>query len=209
MSDLSTQTSPLRLGSYGLNGQKQKRISSITPRKFSRFFTPRSQGSLASSPCRRTLFDITPSANNQNRTQSSPSRPSKNLSGQGSSPTSFTRDLKRRKLQHNPSNSPEPSSYTQRQLGISALNSEYKSGEEDSDVVTPMISQIPDKILDECLGQFPPRRSVKPVIPFESRGLAGGLLSLSLGSTSLSRRHHLANHISGELMVCAARTGLI
>src|ERR1700710_2194303 len=63
---VSTQlpaVSPPQLPSSGNEGRKERRNPSITPRKFNRFFTPRSRsqshGSVQLSSARQALLDIT------------------------------------------------------------------------------------------------------------------------------------------------------
>ena len=106
---LKYHSSSQETASHSLDGRKEKRQPSITPRKFNRFFTPRSHGSLPIKLPRGALEDITSPANNRNGTQSSPIRPFSNGNGVENSPTTFTREMKRRKLLHTPSPSPDDS----------------------------------------------------------------------------------------------------
>lgn len=81
-------SSPLRLTASSFvdaaGGSKERRQPSITPRKFRRFFTPRSRVSADPSAARRALRDLTARALNRNQNQSGQSSPI------GSSPFNFS-----------------------------------------------------------------------------------------------------------------------
>lgn len=87
-------SSPPRSGHF-----KEKKAPSITPRRFTRFFTPRSNGSSTKSS-RRLLFDVGSATNARSPAQSSPLKPFSPANGQENTPPPFTRDLKRRKVAH-------------------------------------------------------------------------------------------------------------
>ncbi|KAH8600067.1 WD40-repeat-containing domain protein [Bisporella sp. PMI_857] len=87
---------------------KPKGIPSITPRKFTRFFTPRSQA-MSTSSSRVALENITSrDSSNRNSRDSSTSRGfGGSLPGQENDSSGFPRGLKRRKLYHTPESSRE------------------------------------------------------------------------------------------------------
>ncbi|KAK3359965.1 WD40-repeat-containing domain protein [Lasiosphaeria hispida] len=86
---------------------KERRNPSITPRKFQRFFTPRSRVSSQPSAARRALRDLAGPALNRCQTPSSPLKPISEDNGLDDLPT--LRVVKRRKVQHS---TPDRSSYT-------------------------------------------------------------------------------------------------
>lgn len=199
-------TSPERASS------KEKRQPSITPRKFTRFFTPRSHGPSASGSSRRVLFDVTAPANNRNGIQSSPIRSAYDVCGQENSPVSFTREMKRRKLLHTPNSSPEPS-ITEKGSPCDIQNTshgeEVVQGQdmpeslftEDFEKSTCEPSTYPDYNCDlpsSIITEEPSTKAfVLPIRSIGSRGLAGSLLRMRLGSNS-SRRRTESYPISGE-----------
>jgi len=184
---------------YTDNGSsKEKRPPSITPRKFTRFFTPRSHGSSATRSSRRALFDVTTPANNRNGIQSSPIRAFSSIGGQENSPTSFTREMKRRKLLHTPSSSSDSSNSEKSSLSTDTHTIHHEQAQEmlktlhseNSEESICKLSTYPDYCNDaqnstttEELGARGPIRSIV------SRGLAGTLLRMRLGSNIPHRRY--------------------
>jgi len=165
---------------YRLDGRKEKRQPSITPRKFNRFFTPRLHGRLTIKLPRGALEDITAPANNRNGTQSGPIRPFSNGRGVENSPTTFTREMKRRKLLHTPSPSPDDSS-SEKEYLFDQRNVFEDSFPDDHDNLHTSEST------ESSLGglqklELPPLNSAKNIRQLKSRGLAGQLLQLSLSS---------------------------
>lgn len=82
---------------------KERRNPSITPRKFQRFFTPRSRVSSMPSAVRRALRDLTAPALNRSQTPSSPLKPVSEDSGHDDLPLPCLQDDhrgKRRKMLH-------------------------------------------------------------------------------------------------------------
>src|SRR3569833_486927 len=101
-------SSPPRLPSSSRNN-KERRQPPITPRKFRRFFTPRSRVSPRPSAARKALHDLTAHALNRAQTPSSPLKALLDpYDGSGPSFPSETppRRQKRRKLHHTPDPSP-------------------------------------------------------------------------------------------------------
>jgi len=193
------QSPTIRDGNGGKEGLKEKRLPSVTPRKFRRFFTPRSLDSVASSS-RTALENITSrDASTRNISHSGPLRAFKDLQGQENSPASFARGLKRRKLYHTPEQSPENSDaentkypdrgymvgadadicYTNQNIPSSPCERALKSsnvmeGEEEQE-------EIPREIV-----KAPP----KPIRRIETGGLSAQLLQLRIGGSSTP--HHLS-----------------
>ena len=83
---------------------KERRNPSITPRKFRRFFTPRSRVPSNPSAARRALHDLGAPALNRCQTPSSPLKPISEEAGLDGLPslTDARRKSKRRKTQHTP-----------------------------------------------------------------------------------------------------------
>ncbi|KAK4449130.1 WD40-repeat-containing domain protein [Podospora aff. communis PSN243] len=86
---------------------KERRNPSITPRKFQRFFTPRSRVSSQPSAARRALRDLAGPALNRCQTPSSPLKPISEENAVNDEPVSY-RGAKRRKVQHTPDRSQCP-----------------------------------------------------------------------------------------------------
>ncbi|KAL2075297.1 hypothetical protein VTL71DRAFT_240 [Oculimacula yallundae] len=168
---------------------KERRAPSVTPRKFTRFFAPRSShGSLPNTRSRKALIDIAaPNAINR-YTQSSPLQPFRDINGQESSPLGFTRESKRRKVFHTPE-LPDG-----KELGYVGAHDEESNTagllsspceravrdlhfiEEDDETM----SEVED-------GELHPTEPVKQIVRLQHRGLAGQLLHRSIGT---STRHY-------------------
>ncbi|OBT56087.1 hypothetical protein VE04_04161, partial [Pseudogymnoascus sp. 24MN13] len=190
----------------GESSSKEKRLTSITPRKFTRFFTPRSHGPSAAGSSRRILFDVTAPANNRRGVQSSPIRPLNTIADQENSPISFTRDMKRRKLLHTPEptlsekNSPCDDPFSSH---VGDMTPEYgfssSFAAEGFERSTCELSTHPDYDDDapRCTISEEPSigRYALPVRRAASRGLAGNLLRSRHGSIP-SRRHDTSSPIS-------------
>lgn len=185
---------------------KEKRLTSITPRKFTRFFTPRSHGPSAAGSSRRILFDLTAPANNRRGIQSSPIRPLNTTADQENSPISFTRDMKRRKLLHTPEptltekGSPCDDPFRSYVGDITAEYGFFSSFAADgSEISTCELPVHPDCNDDSprCTISEEPTmgRYTLPIRRSASRGLAGNLLRSWHGSIP-SRRHDTSSPIS-------------
>ena len=183
---------------YGRDGRKERRNPSITPRKFTKFFTPRSQASTNPTYARQVLNDITAPSNNRPGVLSSPIRfTSRSRAEKEDNLSTFPRDLKRRKLLHTPEPTPERTYPDTKEHGFKALEDE---DEDDDDF--PNIQSSPceraahlnrieeeDKMENnEYVYQEPLRR----IIPIGRRGLGGKLLeSMSGLPTRNWRQHHV------------------
>ncbi|RYP12044.1 hypothetical protein DL765_007504 [Monosporascus sp. GIB2] len=194
--DNSKLLSPPRVS----NG-KEKRNPSITPRKFRRFFTPRSRVSSHVSPARKALQDLAGPALNQRYQTPAPSSPLKPLSGEqfeDDYPDRHDdRSAKRRKVQHHtpesspcrpallsgldtPKSSPCNGPMRKRVLlsPIRSLNSsqELLESEEDGS--------------DDDLITGP--QPVKRITPLTGRGLAGQLMQRQSGSMPRAGRSYMS-----------------
>ena len=182
---------------YGQDGRKERRNPSVTPRKFNRFFTPRSHGSLQLTDARQALHDITTS---RNETQSSPLRPFKCISGQENGTTVFTRDPKRRKVVHTFESSPGHD--------LSNLKSPDKPStpvqnggciEEDLHHIQSSPCDRISEFVDEDEQHQQPA-PLKRITPFEERGLGAQLLQLSIGTSTRPRRQHHVYPVNGTVI---------
>ncbi|OBT99960.1 hypothetical protein VE01_01960 [Pseudogymnoascus verrucosus] len=190
----------------GESSSKEKRLTSITPRKFTRFFTPRSHGPSAAGSSRRILFDVTAPANNRRGVQSSPIRPLNTIADQENSPISFTRDMKRRKLLHTPEptlsekNSPCDDPFSSH---VGDMTPEYgyfssfaAEGFERSTCELSTHLDYDDDAPRCTISEEPSiGRYALPIRRAASRGLAGNLLRSRHGSIP-SRRHDTSSPIS-------------
>ncbi|KAI0866247.1 WD40-repeat-containing domain protein [Xylaria cubensis] len=159
---------------------KERKDPSITPRKFKRFFTPRSRVPSQLSPARKALRDLTAPAVNQRYQTPAPSSPLKplfeeDLDGEDLEFPSC-RTSKRRKIRHTPESSPvqSPPLRTSHGLGFGLLSptrSLFSSQE---------ICESNDEYSDDDLStpSHPPKR----LLSLPSRGLAGQLAQRELGS---------------------------
>lgn len=200
--EMSPSTQPestiTRIENGGKEGGKEKRLPSVTPRKFNRFFTPRSQGTMPLTS-RTALENITSrDASTRNISQSGPLRPFKDLVGQENSPASFARGLKRRKLYHTPEQSPENSDgenskYKDRGLMIGADADVYHSDQnipsspcERALKSTNLTGEEEEQKIPGEIVRAPP----KPIRRIETGGLSAQLLQLRIGASPT--HHHLS-----------------
>ncbi len=193
------RTSPQRSPPHTLSSKKEKRQPSVTPRKFTRFFTPRSHGPFAASSSRRALNDITAPARNRNGIQSSPLPPVNGFGGQENSQIAFTRDMKRRKLLHTPSPSPEDSSPEKSSKFSRPCDFHGEGVEEYSDIYT---SPYQPNTEERCNKEHKQARSItcppaRRIQQLEARGLAGRLVQLSLGYSGRSTRQRFSKPAAG------------
>ncbi|KAF7531910.1 hypothetical protein G7054_g8419 [Neopestalotiopsis clavispora] len=198
-----TPTSPIRKDTRLLspprrNNGKERRNPSITPRKFRRFFTPRTGVSshLASghiSPARKALRDLAAPTLNHRLQTPAPSSPLKASSEYGQDDqdeNTIENDLraKRRKLQHTPESSPFQPLHLEPLLPLTS--------EKPSVLLSPIQSihssqtTLPDLDESDCedLDQKPIRR----LAPISSRGFAGQLLQRGLGGRPCAGRSYMS-----------------
>lgn len=178
---------------------KEKRKPSITPRKFQRFFTPRSRVSSTPSAARRALRDLAGPSINRGQT---PSSPLKAISEENRyddllpSLQDAQRVSKRRKTQHTPDQAahchlPSP-------LNTSSAIQENPSSRPRlrSPIKTTRSSRV-DSILDEGAyddndeeedGLPTEPRELKRIVPLARRGFQGQLLQRMTGLSLASNR---------------------
>jgi hypothetical protein len=208
LSSQLSNLSPPRPSIYGPNGRKERRQPSITPRKFNRFFTPRSLGSRSVSSARHALHEIAAPALNRNVTQSSPLRPFRNIGDQENTPTAFPRGLKRRKTIHTPEPTPEHaySSSKELELGLMPLVEGKRLKPDDVDQIpsspcariTRGVDDAEEGGEEGCGASYAP---LNRIIPLSSRSLGGQLLNRTLGRLTRSRRQHHVYPVNGEFLL--------
>lgn len=177
--------------------RRERRDPSITPRKFRRFFTPRSlEGPQLRS---RMIFnDITAPALNRN-TMSSPLRPSRGPAIE-SSPVEFTRDLKRRKIFHTPETSPEKLGLNKEHGFVGMHNSELREGAIPS---SPCARFEPeDMSIDEEGEEEVPPKPVQRIVRSKDRGLASQFLGMKLNCSPHSGRLRSEYPVNGMCIMC-------
>jgi hypothetical protein len=192
--------SPHRSQTYHHNVPKEKRQPSITPRKFRRFFSPRSHD-LPCSSSRRALEDITGPANNRNDTSSSPLRHASHDTGHEGNPMVFTRELKRRKLLHTPSPFPQESSLEKSPLP-SQNHTVDSDGLECSSQSTSSACSTSERPLSRHQNQgitstIPATTRIKQL---DSRSIGGSLAGLNIGSRGRAKRHHFSYPVAGQYL---------
>lgn len=182
-------SSPPRPASYEPNGRKERRDPSVTPRKFRRFFTPRSHGFQSSS--RHALYEMSGTALNR-PALSSPARPFQSLNGQDSSPVGFSRELKRRKLIHTPETSPDRTS-KRRSLGNEGDSNVDVTLSSPCQRAAPNMSYIDEEEEDTEVEEDQPdieRVPVRRITSLIGRGTGGKILNRSLGGIPRGRQRY-------------------
>ena len=186
-------SSPPRPSTYKPNGRKERRDPSVTPRKFRRFFTPRTTGNIHISSARQALHEITGNPTlNHHITQSSPLRPFRNLGTLESSPVQIQRQYKRRKLFHTPEPSPEHGPKEHGFLGV------YEGNNDENVPSSPCQRAVLDMehIEEEAEPEEVPREPLKRIKKLSDRGISGQMLNMRISSSSRSRRQHYEYPVS-------------
>ncbi|KAI1191996.1 WD40-repeat-containing domain protein [Nemania serpens] len=173
---------------------KERKDPSITPRKFKRFFTPRSRVPSQLSPARRALRDLgAPSVNRRYQTPA-PSSPLKSLFEEEPEddelPPMSCRVSKRRKILHTPESSPVRSLSLGPSYGLEAgllspiqsLNSSQELCESNH------VYSDDDEYDDLATPTHPP----KPLLSLPCRGLAGQLAQRELGGLPRAGRAYMS-----------------
>ncbi|KAI0157894.1 WD40 repeat-like protein [Hypoxylon sp. FL1284] len=190
-------SSPNLLSPPRPSSSKEKRNPSITPRKFRRFFAPRSRVPSRISPARKALQDLAaPDLNNRYLTPA-PSSPLMPPNSEGFVPdenlldSPSARRSKRRKFNHTPESSPcrpsvsfdlPPSNNDGPKL-LSPIRS-LRSSQEKMDL---------DEDESEEEIELPPQPTpVKRITPITSRGLATRLSQREYGSMPRARRSYMS-----------------
>ncbi|KAL3423351.1 WD domain-containing protein [Phlyctema vagabunda] len=138
---------------------------------------------------RQALFDITGPTNNRNGTQSSPLYPPSDDTNQDASPTTFPRELKRRKLLHISGGNHSRKNSSFHNTGSTQASSQQEEEYPDipSSPCERVVRYISIREEDE-----EPHKAVAPlqrIIPLEHRGVGGERLQVAQGSVRSSRLH--------------------
>lgn len=194
-----TQTPPPQATS----SRREKRKPSVTPRKFKRFFTPRSLESTGISSPRHALHETNGIANRRSIHQRSPVRHPRPLFGQENVRTPSTRDSKRRKIYHTPDSSPVPPHVANMQLP--AVMEDVRSGEEDQNMPSSPCERVHQDFTGIPGEPFLPEqileKPVKPIVKMEQRGLSAHLLQMRINDTETSRPKHLSFPVNGTFFL--------
>ncbi len=180
---------------------KERRNPSITPRKFKRFFTPRSRVSSEPSAARRALRDLAAPALNRCLTPSSPLRPISEFSAYqvpSQSPDGLSqRSSKRRKFRHTPEPMPEqlPTPFDTSPVGFrtpdshhrlrSPMDSSFQASQSSQDGADVDEVDSEEDLLEDS-------RSLRRPVPLYQRGLAGHLAHRMTGSAPRNGRQSLS-----------------
>lgn len=180
---------------------KERRNPSITPRKFKRFFTPRSRVSSEPSAARRALRDLAAPALNRCLTPSSPLRRISEFSAYQELPQSpdgiSQRSSKRRKFRHTPEPTPEqlPTPFSTSPAGFRTPDSHHRLRSPiDSSFQASQSSQDTADVdeVDSEEDLFEDSRSPRRLVPLHQRGLGGHLAHRMTGSMPRNGRQYIS-----------------
>jgi hypothetical protein len=200
-SSLSQQRHP---PSYRQNGRKERRNPSITPKKFSRFFTPRSQRPQEPISTRPILNDITAPSNNRRGVLSSPIR-FNSRAEKDENPSTFPRNFKKRKLLHTPDDTPNDTyAESKGHGGFEGLRDRNQDvlRDEDQDEDLQNIQSSPCERAAHVDQVEEGKECVEPlqrIVSIDERGLGGKLLQSMSGLPTRSRRQHHAYPVNGNV----------
>ncbi|KAI1367515.1 WD40-repeat-containing domain protein [Xylaria arbuscula] len=154
---------------------RERKDPSITPRKFKRFFTPRSRVPSQTSPARKALHDLGASTINQRYQTPAPSSPLKPLFEEEELELPPSRLSKRRKIQHTPESSPiRPSPIGTSHHFEAGLLSPIRSLSSSQEICESDDDYSDDEISKPS---YPPKR----LLPLVNRGVSGQLAQRELG----------------------------
>lgn len=186
---------------------KERRNPSITPRKFRRFFTPRSRVSSKPSAVRKALYDLAAPALNRCQTPSSPLKPI----SEEQSPSALPRPQdahreKRRKIHHTPEKQtchlPSPLNSSPALLptpdlrpGLCSPIRSVGSRQALHDELDAHDGLSEDEEADEEPEAAP---SFKRPVPLHRRGLAAQLVQRMTGGMRYASDHALECPVSGK-----------
>lgn len=169
---------------------RQRKPPSITPRRFTRFFTPRTDGIRGGGGAtRRVLFDLAGSTNSRNGIQSSPIRRPIPETAQENELPPLAGDNKRRKLTHEPIVQAEASFSTLYEAALNVAQDAMPNLNGFGDLETTannnniVLSSFHSQSIKESwsLTKSIPRPNVKPVRRLQNTGLHASLLTRELG----------------------------
>ncbi|KAI1214602.1 WD40 repeat-like protein [Annulohypoxylon truncatum] len=198
MADDMDMSNPHLLSPPRANNGKERRNPSITPRKFRRFFTPRSRVPTRISPARQALQDLAvPFVSNRYQTPapSSPLLPPTEDHQRDENIDHLDIRLpKRRKFQHTPDSSPcRPSLMPDPNNGRLSPSPSTRSA-----LLSPIrslqaIEENIDSDQDESEDELPPQpRPLRRLVPVTSRGFAGQLAQRQLGGMPRAGRSYMS-----------------
>ncbi|KAI1104893.1 WD40 repeat-like protein [Jackrogersella minutella] len=179
---------------------KERRNPSITPRKFKRFFTPRSRVPSRISPARMALQDLAvPGVSNRLQTQtrtpahSSPLAPVSEEHTRDENRQSGTRRSKRRKIQHTPDSSSHRLPAAEPNHGVFSPSPSIRSALRSPIRSLQSIQENLDSDEDESEDELPHRpKPLKRLVPLTSRGFSGQLAQRGLGGMPRPGRSFMA-----------------
>ena len=198
LSDPLTSSTQPPLPTYGLSSRKEQRNPSITPKKFTRFFTPRSQ--LSRDSARRILNDITAPSNNR-RGNLSRSVRSNSRADKDELSSTFSKGLKRRKLLHTPEDTPELTTAAREgQEKIEVLQDEDSENELQNIQSSPCerAAQWGEERDEEDGIKVANEKSLQRIIQVGQRGPSGQLLHTIAGLPTMHRRQRYAYSVNGK-----------
>ncbi|ESZ98396.1 hypothetical protein SBOR_1274 [Sclerotinia borealis F-4128] len=173
--------------------KKERRQTSITPRRFGKFFDNKAATVSMSSPSGRALKRL---VNNHQETQSSPLKPYNNVELQGQENEeliSTPREFKRRKTNHCDLSADDDCFFkdpVKIHHGQSHCNSsKIASSNSTSQLIVEEVEEEVEE--DGPIEASLPKEPIERIVPFENCGMSARILQLSLG-TSRSRRANLA-----------------
>ncbi|KAK1754813.1 WD40-repeat-containing domain protein [Echria macrotheca] len=179
---------------------KERRNPSITPRKFQRFFTPRSRVSSNPSAARRALRDLAGPALNRCQTPSSPLKPISEDNVADELPV--RRSAKRQKTQHTPDSVrqlPSPLNTSPALLPTPEIKPALRSP-----IQSLKAHQVTQDALDVDESEeedLPEEREYRRPVPLTRRGLGGQLAQRMMGGMSCRgsqmMRHPVADWRTG------------
>jgi hypothetical protein len=192
---------------------RERRNPSITPRKFQRFFTPRSRVPAQPSAARRALLELTAPVLNRSQTPSSPLKPLLELSQDDDFIPSYThseKPLKRRKVDFTP-NQPHVGFVSSRHhpLQVPAQLQFSQTSNVETGLLSP-IQSMPstqsteaeaDLETDALDGELPAELSSPPrrISTLSQRDVAIHVVQREAGASSRTLHRSLAFPVTGTL----------
>jgi hypothetical protein len=194
------QTSSTQAPLEGKSTKKERRNPSITPRKFNRFFTPRSlRSSNTTTSSQNALNEIDSRVYNRGAPQSSPIRTPRPELSQANTATTFTRDLKRRKLYHIPELSPNyPQIESKEQETRLSVRHDMDFSEKHENIPSSPCERVQRDLHD--IQEEATQEPLEHIVEAESRGLGVQLLQQRINTVSTSRRRYLSYPMNGLLL---------
>ena len=192
---------------------KERRNPSITPRKFQKFFTPRSRVSSKPSAARRALRDLADPALNRCQTPSSPLKPVSEEIDEDELPS--YRGAKRRKFRHTPDRAPHslpsPLNTSPAILSTPGTRPGLQSPIQSLRVrrsVREILDETDESEAEEDEDDLPGRpHEYRRPVQLGRRGLGGQLLQRMTGGMSRTVDRDLPHPIAGEYSLSVFHPG--